>query len=90
MAVPACNLTAVRARELRVDGLARYEAFYLGDGRTAVQLGADDVVQGGRKGSSRSKSCSQACSGADAFHPPDRSAASIPAALVALCPAARP
>ena len=50
MAVPACNLAAVCARELRVDGLASIQTFNLGHGRAAVNLSADGVARSGRKG----------------------------------------
>ena len=50
MTVPACNLAAVRARELRVDGLSAIQTFNLGDGRAAVNLGTDGVARSGRKG----------------------------------------
>jgi hypothetical protein len=50
MAVPARNLAAVRARELRVDGLASIQTFNLGHGRAAVNLGADGIARSGRKG----------------------------------------
>jgi hypothetical protein len=49
MAIPACNLATVRACELRVDGLASIQALYLGDGRAAVQRGANGVARSGRK-----------------------------------------
>ena len=54
MAVPACNLAAVHAREPRVDGLSAIQALNLGDGRPAVNLGADGVA-GGRKGTGQSE-----------------------------------
>jgi hypothetical protein len=50
VAVPACNLAAVRARELRVDGLASIQTFNLDHGWAAVNLGADGVARSGRKG----------------------------------------
>jgi hypothetical protein len=50
VAVPTSNLAAVGARELRVDCLASVQTFDLGDGRAAIDLGADGAARRGREG----------------------------------------
>ena len=49
MAVPPVDLAAVGARELRVHSLAFVETLDLGDGRAAVDLGADRAFGRGRE-----------------------------------------